>query len=164
MPSFSPGAADGIDVVAQAESRQAAARDASGVRARSIAWIRGATVVRSAPNACTTASVEPMRDTVGRKRKSLIRAYSCLLSTGCSRARRLAVWCWETGPFRERPKPLGDIWGKPALALQFGIFDHVAGNGTPLADLFETRLKLVEQYDRSGFRSYHIARPLLCRR
>src|SRR5262249_35831808 len=27
----------------------------------------------------------------------------------------------------------------------------------PLADLFETRLKLVEQYDRSGFRSYHIA-------
>jgi len=33
-----------------------------------------------------------------------------------------------------------------------------------VADLFETRLKLVEQYDRSGFRFYHIARPLLCRR
>ena len=43
------------------------------------------------------------------------------------------------------------------MALQFGIFDHVDDNGTPLADLFETRLKLVEQYDRSGFRSYHIA-------
>jgi alkanesulfonate monooxygenase SsuD/methylene tetrahydromethanopterin reductase-like flavin-dependent oxidoreductase (luciferase family) len=43
------------------------------------------------------------------------------------------------------------------VALQFGIFDHVDDNGTPLADLFETRLKLVEQYDRSGFRSYHIA-------
>ncbi|MGO9399618.1 MAG: LLM class flavin-dependent oxidoreductase [Xanthobacteraceae bacterium] len=43
------------------------------------------------------------------------------------------------------------------MALQFGIFDHVDDNGTPLADLFETRLKLVEQYDRTGFRSYHIA-------
>ena len=43
------------------------------------------------------------------------------------------------------------------MALQFGIFDHVDDNGIPLADLFETRLKLVEQYDRLGFRSYHIA-------
>jgi alkanesulfonate monooxygenase SsuD/methylene tetrahydromethanopterin reductase-like flavin-dependent oxidoreductase (luciferase family) len=43
------------------------------------------------------------------------------------------------------------------VALQFGIFDHVDDNGVPLADLFETRLKLVEQYDRLGFRSYHIA-------
>jgi alkanesulfonate monooxygenase SsuD/methylene tetrahydromethanopterin reductase-like flavin-dependent oxidoreductase (luciferase family) len=43
------------------------------------------------------------------------------------------------------------------LALQFGIFDHLDDNGTPLADLFETRLKLIEQYDRAGFRSYHIA-------
>jgi alkanesulfonate monooxygenase SsuD/methylene tetrahydromethanopterin reductase-like flavin-dependent oxidoreductase (luciferase family) len=43
------------------------------------------------------------------------------------------------------------------VALQFGIFDHLDDNGIPLADLFETRLKLIEQYDRSGFRSYHIA-------
>ena len=43
------------------------------------------------------------------------------------------------------------------MALQFGVFDHVDDNGIPLADLFETRLKLVEQYDRAGFRSYHIA-------
>ncbi len=43
------------------------------------------------------------------------------------------------------------------MALQFGIFDHLDDNGIPLADLFETRLKLVEQYDRAGFRSYHIA-------
>jgi alkanesulfonate monooxygenase SsuD/methylene tetrahydromethanopterin reductase-like flavin-dependent oxidoreductase (luciferase family) len=41
--------------------------------------------------------------------------------------------------------------------LQFGIFDHLDDNGTPLADLFETRLQLVEQYDRAGFRSYHLA-------
>jgi alkanesulfonate monooxygenase SsuD/methylene tetrahydromethanopterin reductase-like flavin-dependent oxidoreductase (luciferase family) len=43
------------------------------------------------------------------------------------------------------------------MPLEFGIFDHVDDNGVPLADLFETRLKLTEQYDRAGFRSYHIA-------
>ena len=43
------------------------------------------------------------------------------------------------------------------LSLQFGVFDHLDDNGTPLADLFETRLKLTEQYDSAGFRSYHIA-------
>jgi alkanesulfonate monooxygenase SsuD/methylene tetrahydromethanopterin reductase-like flavin-dependent oxidoreductase (luciferase family) len=43
------------------------------------------------------------------------------------------------------------------MALQFGIFDHLDDNGIPLAELFETRLKLIEQYDRVGFRSYHIA-------
>jgi alkanesulfonate monooxygenase SsuD/methylene tetrahydromethanopterin reductase-like flavin-dependent oxidoreductase (luciferase family) len=43
------------------------------------------------------------------------------------------------------------------VALQFGVFDHLDDNGTSLADLFETRLKLTEQYDRAGFRSYHIA-------
>jgi alkanesulfonate monooxygenase SsuD/methylene tetrahydromethanopterin reductase-like flavin-dependent oxidoreductase (luciferase family) len=43
------------------------------------------------------------------------------------------------------------------MPLEFGIFDHLDDNATPLADLFETRLKLVEQYDRTGFRSYHIA-------
>lgn len=43
------------------------------------------------------------------------------------------------------------------MALQFGVFDHLDDNGIPLADLFETRLKLIEQYDRLGFRSYHIA-------
>jgi alkanesulfonate monooxygenase SsuD/methylene tetrahydromethanopterin reductase-like flavin-dependent oxidoreductase (luciferase family) len=43
------------------------------------------------------------------------------------------------------------------MPLEFGIFDHVDDNGVPLADLFETRLKLTEQYDQTGFRSYHIA-------
>jgi len=47
--------------------------------------------------------------------------------------------------------------GEAVLALQFGIFDHLDDNGIPLADLFETRLKLIEHYDRAGFRSYHIA-------
>ncbi len=43
------------------------------------------------------------------------------------------------------------------MPLEFGIFDHLDDNGVALADLFETRLKLTEQYDRTGFRSYHIA-------
>ncbi len=43
------------------------------------------------------------------------------------------------------------------MPLEFGIFDHLDDNGVPLADLFETRLKLIERYDRAGFRSYHIA-------
>ena len=41
--------------------------------------------------------------------------------------------------------------------MEFGVFDHLDDNGVPIADLFETRLKLIEQYDRGGFRSYHIA-------
>jgi alkanesulfonate monooxygenase SsuD/methylene tetrahydromethanopterin reductase-like flavin-dependent oxidoreductase (luciferase family) len=43
------------------------------------------------------------------------------------------------------------------MALQFGVFDHLDDNGGSLAELFESRLKLIEQYDRAGFRSYHIA-------
>jgi alkanesulfonate monooxygenase SsuD/methylene tetrahydromethanopterin reductase-like flavin-dependent oxidoreductase (luciferase family) len=43
------------------------------------------------------------------------------------------------------------------MALQFGMFDHLDDNGTSLGELFESRLKLIEQYDRAGFRSYHIA-------
>lgn len=43
------------------------------------------------------------------------------------------------------------------MALQFGVFDHLDDNGTSLGELFENRLKLIEQYDRAGFRSYHIA-------
>jgi alkanesulfonate monooxygenase SsuD/methylene tetrahydromethanopterin reductase-like flavin-dependent oxidoreductase (luciferase family) len=43
------------------------------------------------------------------------------------------------------------------MPLEFGIFDHLDDNGVPFADLFETRLKLIEQYDRGGFRAYHIA-------
>jgi alkanesulfonate monooxygenase SsuD/methylene tetrahydromethanopterin reductase-like flavin-dependent oxidoreductase (luciferase family) len=43
------------------------------------------------------------------------------------------------------------------MPLEFGIFDHLDDNGIPLADLFETRLNFVEQYERAGFRCYHIA-------
>jgi alkanesulfonate monooxygenase SsuD/methylene tetrahydromethanopterin reductase-like flavin-dependent oxidoreductase (luciferase family) len=41
--------------------------------------------------------------------------------------------------------------------MEFGIFDHLDRNDLPLADYYEERLKLVELYDRTGFRSYHLA-------
>jgi len=41
--------------------------------------------------------------------------------------------------------------------LQFGIFDHLDDSGLPLREHFENRLRLMEAYDRCGFRSYHMA-------
>src|SRR5580658_3843298 len=41
--------------------------------------------------------------------------------------------------------------------MEFGVFDHVDRNGLPLGEFYEMRLKIVEAYDRGGFRSYHIA-------
>lgn len=41
--------------------------------------------------------------------------------------------------------------------MQFGIFDHVDDSGVPLTEHFANRLRLIEAYDRSGFRSYHVA-------
>jgi alkanesulfonate monooxygenase SsuD/methylene tetrahydromethanopterin reductase-like flavin-dependent oxidoreductase (luciferase family) len=41
--------------------------------------------------------------------------------------------------------------------MEFGVFDHVDRNGLPLREFYEMRLKIVEAYDRGGFRSYHIA-------
>jgi alkanesulfonate monooxygenase SsuD/methylene tetrahydromethanopterin reductase-like flavin-dependent oxidoreductase (luciferase family) len=41
--------------------------------------------------------------------------------------------------------------------MQFGVFDHVDRGAASLAELYESRLKLAEIYDRSGFYAYHIA-------
>jgi alkanesulfonate monooxygenase SsuD/methylene tetrahydromethanopterin reductase-like flavin-dependent oxidoreductase (luciferase family) len=41
--------------------------------------------------------------------------------------------------------------------MEFGIFDHVDADGQPLQQMFETRLRVVETYERLGFRSYHPA-------
>jgi alkanesulfonate monooxygenase SsuD/methylene tetrahydromethanopterin reductase-like flavin-dependent oxidoreductase (luciferase family) len=41
--------------------------------------------------------------------------------------------------------------------MEFGIFDHVDRSDEPLADHYESRLKLLELYDRSGFYCYHVA-------
>lgn len=44
------------------------------------------------------------------------------------------------------------------MALTFGVFDHVDHGGVgSVAELFDNRLKLVEQYDRAGFHAYHVA-------
>jgi alkanesulfonate monooxygenase SsuD/methylene tetrahydromethanopterin reductase-like flavin-dependent oxidoreductase (luciferase family) len=41
--------------------------------------------------------------------------------------------------------------------MKFGVFDHVDRGTTSLAELYESRLKLAEIYDRTGFYAYHIA-------
>ena len=41
--------------------------------------------------------------------------------------------------------------------MKFGVFDHVDRGASSLAELYESRLKLAEIYDRSGFYAYHVA-------
>ena len=41
--------------------------------------------------------------------------------------------------------------------MEFGIFDHLDASGAPLADYYEERLALAEQFDRAGFFCYHLA-------
>lgn len=41
--------------------------------------------------------------------------------------------------------------------MEFGIFDHVDANGTPLQTFYDDRLTIVEAYDRAGFYCYHVA-------
>src|SRR5450755_5186095 len=42
-------------------------------------------------------------------------------------------------------------------AMQFGIFDQNDRGPSPLAEQYENRLKLIEFYDRAGFRAYHMS-------
>jgi alkanesulfonate monooxygenase SsuD/methylene tetrahydromethanopterin reductase-like flavin-dependent oxidoreductase (luciferase family) len=41
--------------------------------------------------------------------------------------------------------------------MKFGIFDHFDSNGLPHPAFFESRLQLIETYDRLGFYAYHLA-------
>src|SRR3954449_8290586 len=41
--------------------------------------------------------------------------------------------------------------------MKFGVFDHLDRNDLPLADYYESRLQIVESYDRFGFHAYHPA-------
>ncbi len=41
--------------------------------------------------------------------------------------------------------------------MKFGIFDHMDDSGVPLGEQYESRLKLIEAYDRAGFHAYHLA-------
>jgi len=42
-------------------------------------------------------------------------------------------------------------------ALQFGIFDQNDHGPYPLSEQYENRLRLIEFYDRAGFRTYHMS-------
>src|SRR5712691_2654174 len=41
--------------------------------------------------------------------------------------------------------------------MQFGVFDHLDRNDLPLRDYYESRLTIIEAYDRLGFYAYHVA-------
>jgi len=41
--------------------------------------------------------------------------------------------------------------------MEFGVFDHVDRSDLPLADYYESRLQIIEAYDRHGFFGYHMA-------
>lgn len=43
------------------------------------------------------------------------------------------------------------------MTMQFGVFDHMDRGQGSLAELYESRLQLVEAYDRGGFYGYHVA-------
>ena len=41
--------------------------------------------------------------------------------------------------------------------MEFGVFDHLDRGEVPLKEFYESRLKLVETYDQTGFYAYHLA-------
>src|SRR5438094_2516104 len=41
--------------------------------------------------------------------------------------------------------------------MEFGVFDHLDRGSAPLKEFYESRLKLIEAYDRAGFYAYHVA-------
>lgn len=41
--------------------------------------------------------------------------------------------------------------------MEFGVFDHVDANGTPLHQYYDDRMELVRLLDEQGFRTYHVA-------
>jgi alkanesulfonate monooxygenase SsuD/methylene tetrahydromethanopterin reductase-like flavin-dependent oxidoreductase (luciferase family) len=41
--------------------------------------------------------------------------------------------------------------------MKYGVFDHMDLGGRPLSEQYESRLRLIEAYDRSGFHAFHLA-------
>ena len=41
--------------------------------------------------------------------------------------------------------------------MKLGIFDHMDRGPLPLGEFYESRLRLIEEYDRAGFHAYHVA-------
>ena len=43
------------------------------------------------------------------------------------------------------------------MKTEFGIFDHMDRGGFAIGELYKSRLRLVEAYDKAGFYAYHLA-------
>ena len=43
------------------------------------------------------------------------------------------------------------------MSVTFGVFDHLDTKDAPLQQIYEERLRLIEEYDRWGFYAYHLA-------
>ena len=43
------------------------------------------------------------------------------------------------------------------MHIDIGVFDHMDHGGMAPHELYESRLKLIEKYDRAGFHAYHVA-------
>ena len=43
------------------------------------------------------------------------------------------------------------------MSVSFGVFDHLDSKDAPLQQIYEERLRLIEDYDRLGFYAYHLA-------
>jgi alkanesulfonate monooxygenase SsuD/methylene tetrahydromethanopterin reductase-like flavin-dependent oxidoreductase (luciferase family) len=41
--------------------------------------------------------------------------------------------------------------------MKYGVFDHMDHGGRPLWEQYESRLRLIEAYDRCGFHAFHLA-------
>ena len=41
--------------------------------------------------------------------------------------------------------------------MKYGVFDHMDLGGRPLSEQYESRLRLIEAYDRNGFHAFHLA-------
>lgn len=43
------------------------------------------------------------------------------------------------------------------MKLEFGVFDHLDRNDSPLHEFYEQRLRVIEAFDRHNFHAYHVA-------
>src|SRR2546430_17423811 len=41
--------------------------------------------------------------------------------------------------------------------MEFGVFDHLDKNDSPLSRYYRERLEVIEAYERAGFYAYHVA-------
>src|SRR6516164_8437438 len=53
--------------------------------------------------------------------------------------------------------PIGRADRRGGRAMKFGIFDHMDQGAVALGEQYESRLRLIEAYDRAGFYAYHLA-------